>query len=42
MHGVGVIRVFVIRVLELVLCIMVSVGSPRALDEERRLWPTVR
>jgi len=21
---------------------MVSVGSPRALDEERRLWPTVR
>ena len=36
------IRVFVIRVLALALSIIVWVVSPRALDEERRLWPTVR
>jgi hypothetical protein len=42
MHGVGVIRVFVIRVLEIILSIVVWVVSPWALDEERRLWLTVR
>jgi hypothetical protein len=42
MHGVGVIRVFVVRVLELVLSAVVWVVSPWALDEERSLWPTVR
>jgi len=36
MHGVGVIRVCVIRVLELVLSIRVWVVSPRTLDEESR------